>query len=239
MATLDLGILVSGRGTNLQAVLDAIAGSRLDARVCIVVANRPGAPALTRAALAGAATAVVDHRSFDTRPAFERALVAELRRASASWVLLAGFMRVLGPAFLDAFPGRVLNVHPALCPAFPGRDAQARALAAGVRVTGCTVHVVTEQLDAGPIIAQAVVPVLADDDVDSLSTRILQREHELVVSVLQWLAEGRVRITPAAEPGLRATVHTRDLLPVLGLLPHELERGAALAPEPQRPEGVR
>lgn len=238
MATLDLGILVSGRGTNLQAVLDAIADARLDARVRIVASNRPAARALARAAAAGAPTAVVDHRDYAARPEFERALVRVLRDASARWILLAGFMRVLGTTFLEAFPGRVLNVHPALCPAFPGRDAQAQALAAGVRVTGCTVHVVDERLDAGPIVAQAVVPVLPHDDVASLSARILRREHEVVVSVLQWLAQGRVWIEPAKVLGSRATVHTRDLLPVPGLLPMAMDGSADGSPKPPRLEGV-
>jgi phosphoribosylglycinamide formyltransferase-1 len=217
MATLDLGILVSGRGSNLQAVLRAIEERGLDARVRLVISSRPEAPALGHAAAAGVASVVLEPRAYPTRAAYDEALVAALRGAQATWILLAGFMRIVGPTFLEAFPSRVLNVHPALCPAFPGRHAQAQALAAGVRVTGCTVHLVDAELDGGPIIAQAVVPVRPDDDVDSLSARILGREHELVVSVLQWLAEGRVWLEPGSAPSGRTVVRARGELPVPGL----------------------
>ena len=194
MATLPLGILVSGSGTNLQAVLDAVASRQLDADVRLVVSNKPGVGALARAQRAGVPCLVLPHRTFPDRIAFERALVEALSRAGARWIVLAGFMRVLGPAFLDAFPGRVVNIHPSLLPAFPGVDAQRQALEYGVRVSGCTTHFVDAGTDTGPIIAQSAVPVLPDDTRDSLAARILPREHELLVRTLQWIADERVQI---------------------------------------------
>ncbi len=194
MATLPLGILVSGSGTNLQAVLDAVASRQLDADVRLVVSNKPGVGALARAQRAGVPCLVLPHRTFPDRIAFERALVEALSRAGARWIVLAGFMRVLGTAFLDAFPRRVVNIHPSLLPAFPGVDAQRQALEYGVRVSGCTTHLVDAGTDTGPIIAQSAVPVLPDDTRDSLAARILPREHELLVRTLQWIAEERVQI---------------------------------------------
>ncbi|HQP38848.1 MAG TPA: phosphoribosylglycinamide formyltransferase [Polyangiaceae bacterium] len=194
MATLPLGILVSGSGTNLQAVLDAVASRQLDADVRLVVSNKPGVGALARAQRAGVPCLVLPYRTFPDRIAFERALVEALSRAGARWIVLAGFMRVLGPAFLDAFPGRVVNIHPSLLPAFPGVDAQRQALEYGVRVSGCTTHFVDAGTDTGPIIAQSAVPVLPDDTRDSLAARILPREHELLVRTLQWIADERVQI---------------------------------------------
>ncbi len=212
--TLDLGVLISGRGSNLQAVLDAIAARRLDARVRVVVSNRPGAQGFERAAAAGVPTRVVDHKSYADRAAFERALIAELRAAGVEWVVLAGFMRILTAELLGAFPARVVNIHPSLLPAFPGVDAQAQALAYGVRVTGCTVHLVDEGVDCGPILAQATLPVRADDTRETLAERLLDREHQLLVGALQWIAEGRVTVEPAA-PGARARVVVRGVDPLL------------------------
>lgn len=191
---LDLGVLVSGGGTNLQAVLDAIANGALAARVRLVVSNKPGVLALERAARAGVATLVVSHREFPSREAFDAHLVARLRAAGVDTVLLAGFMRIVTPVLLDAFPGRVVNIHPSLLPAFPGVDAQAQALAYGARITGCTVHFVDAGTDTGPIIAQAAVPVLDGDTVETLRARILVEEHRLLPAVLRWLSEGRVRL---------------------------------------------
>jgi phosphoribosylglycinamide formyltransferase-1 len=190
---LDLGVLISGRGSNLQAILDAIAQGRLDARVRVVVSNVAGAAGLERAAQARVPTEVISHRGRD-RQSFDEALVARLRAAEVSWVVLAGFMRIVTPVFLRAFPDRVINIHPSLLPAFPGVDAQAQALAHGVKVSGCTVHLVTEGVDAGPIIAQAAVPVLPGDDRDALAERILAREHETLVQALQYAAEHRLHV---------------------------------------------
>ena len=209
MTTLDLGVLVSGRGSNLGAILDAIADQKLEARVRLVISNRADAPALTRAERAQVATRVISHRDFSTREAFDQALVQALGAAGVEWVVLAGFMRVLTPVFLRAFPGRVINIHPALLPAFPGTHAQQQALDYGVKVTGCTVHLVDEGVDTGPIIGQRVVPVLDDDDEERLAARILEQEHQLLTEVLADLARGAWRVVPGAG-GQRARVVRRE-----------------------------
>lgn len=193
--TITLGVLVSGNGTNLQAILDAIAAGRLDARVALVISNKPGVPALARAERAGVPHVVISHREHPSREAFDAELVRALRGAGVEWVVLAGFMRVLSAVFLDAYAGHVINIHPALLPSFPGVDAQRQALEHGVKITGCTVHFVDSGVDTGPIIAQRAVPVLPGDDVSSLSQRIHAVEHELYVEVLSDIAAGR--ITPA------------------------------------------
>ncbi len=187
-------VLVSGSGTNLQALLDARAAGSLAADIVLVVSNKPGVGALDRAAARGVATEVIPHRDYPSREAFDGALVAALRARDVELVVLAGFMRVLTSVFLDAFPGRVLNVHPALLPSFPGVDAQAQALAYGVRVTGATVHFVDAGVDTGPIVAQAPVPVLDDDTVDTLRARILREEHRLLVGAVHAVATGRARV---------------------------------------------
>ncbi len=193
-----LGVLVSGSGTNLQAILDAVRARTLDARVAVVVSNLPGARALERAREAGVETLVVDHRAFTERAAFDAAIVEILRERGVEAVVLAGFMRLLTPVLLDAFPMRIVNVHPALLPAFPGIHGQRQALEYGVRVTGCTVHFVDRGTDTGPIIAQAAVPVLDDDDEATLTARILEKEHELLPRALQWISEGRVTVDAGA-----------------------------------------
>lgn len=190
---LRIGVLVSGGGSNLQAILDAVAGGWLDAEIAVVLSNRRRAFALERARQAGVDVAVVSHRRFDSREAFEQQLVQELQGRGAQWVVLAGFMRVLTSHFLSAFPGRVVNIHPALLPSFPGVDAQQQALDYGAKLAGCTVHFVDEGTDTGPIIAQAAVPVLDGDDSAALAARILQQEHRLYPAVLQAIAEGRIR----------------------------------------------
>jgi phosphoribosylglycinamide formyltransferase-1 len=205
VAMISLGVLVSGGGTNLQAILDAVAAKTLDARIAVVLSNVAGAGALARAEGAGIPTALLDHRAYADRPAFDAAIVHELRSRGVDYVVLAGFMRLLTPTLLDAFPMRVINVHPALLPAFPGVNAQAQAFRYGVRVAGCTVHFVDAGTDTGPIIAQAVVPVLDDDDEHALKERILVQEHALLPKVLQWCAEGRVRVE-ATSPEGRARV---------------------------------
>ena len=185
---LELGVLVSGSGTNLQAILDAVAGGELDARVRIVVSNKPGVLALERAERAGVPSLVIRHQDFGTREDFDHELVSALQGAGARLVVLARFMRVLTPGFLRAFPGRAVNIHPSLLPSFPGVRAQAQALAHGVKATGCTVHFVDEGVDTGPIIAQRAVPVLDADTATTLTTRILEQEHSLLVEALRRLA---------------------------------------------------
>jgi phosphoribosylglycinamide formyltransferase-1 len=209
-APLVLGVLVSGSGTNLQAILDAVAEGRLRAKIGVVVSNVATAKALDRARGAGVAAVVVDHKAFATREAFDAAVVDVLRAHGVSCVVLAGFMRLVTPVLLDAFPHRVVNIHPALLPAFPGVHAQRQALAYGVRVTGCTVHLVDAGMDTGPVIAQATVPVLDDDDEASLTKRILAEEHRLLPEVLQWIADGRVEVAPPAAEGGRQRVRIRS-----------------------------
>lgn len=172
-----LGILISGRGSNMQAILDAIRQGELDARVGIVVSNVASAAGLARAQEAGVPTTVIDHKRFSSREAFDQAVVDELQKCEVDLVCLAGFMRLLSPLFVRAFPGRILNIHPSLLPSFPGLDAQRQALEHGVKVTGCTVHIVDEELDHGPIVLQTAVPVREDDTEETLSDRILAEEH--------------------------------------------------------------
>lgn len=189
-----LGILVSGRGSNLEAILRAWEEGRLGAVPALVVSDNPGAAALAKAAARGVATRVVPRREFATAAGFEAALVAALQETRVDLVALAGFLRVLGPGFLAAFPGRVLNIHPALLPSFPGLHAQRQALEYGVRVSGCTVHFVDEGVDHGPIILQAAVPVLPEDTEETLAGRILAEEHRLYPAAIRLVAEGRARV---------------------------------------------
>lgn len=209
--SLDLVVLVSGSGSNLQAILDAIAERRLDARVRLVISNVAGVRALDRAAAAGVPTKVVSHREFENRATFDAHLAEVVRSAvSDGYVVLAGFMRILTATFLDAFPHRVINIHPSLLPAFPGVDAQKQAFEKGVRITGCTVHLVDSGTDTGPILAQAAVSVRDDDTRDTLAARILEQEHAILPRVLQWISEGRLQV---AEGRPRFT----GVIPTLGL----------------------
>lgn len=201
-----LGVLVSGSGTNLQAILDAVAFRTLDARVAVVISNVDGVAALERARKSGVEAVVIAHARFGDRHAFDAAVVRALRERGVEVVVLAGFMRLVTEVLLDAFPMRIINVHPGLLPAFPGVHAQRQAVDYGVRVAGCTVHFVDRGTDTGPIIAQATVPVLDNDSESTLGERILVKEHELLPRVLQWIAEGRVSIDPPARPGGRARV---------------------------------
>jgi phosphoribosylglycinamide formyltransferase-1 len=194
--TINIGVLLSGTGTNLQAIIDAIAAKRLDARVAVVISNVASAGGLDRARAANVPTQVIDHRAYTSRKHFDAEVVHALERHGAEWVVLAGFMRVLTPTLLDAFPMRVINIHPALLPSFPGLNAQSQAFQYGVRVAGCTVHFVDNGTDTGPILAQSVVPVLPGDDDEALRKRILGQEHALLTDVLQWIAEGRVTVKP-------------------------------------------
>lgn len=189
-----LGILISGRGSNLQAIIDAVRDGRIDARIAIVISNRSEAQGLQRAREAGIETLVCDHRLHRTRDDYDSSLAEELKRRGVTLVCLAGFMRLLGGAFLSAFPNAVLNVHPSLLPAFPGVDAQRQALAHGVKVTGATVHLVTAELDGGPIILQAPVPVLEHDTVESLSARILIEEHRIYAEAIRIAISGEWRL---------------------------------------------
>lgn len=188
------GALISGTGTNLQAFIDRIAAGRLDCSLRLVISNRPDAPGLARAARAGIPTRVIDHRGFADRRAFDAALVDALREAGVELVLLAGFDRLITPVLLGAYPRRVMNVHPALLPAFKGLHAQRQALEYGVKLAGATVHFVDEETDHGPIIIQGVVPVEPDDTEDTLRARILAVEHEIYPAAVQLYAEGRLRV---------------------------------------------
>ena len=209
-------VLASGSGTNLQALIDAGKGGALaPAELVVVGVNIAGCGALDRAYKAGIETFVLSHKAYASREDFDRALAAELRGRGVELVVLAGFMRVLTGAFLDAFPLRVLNIHPALLPAFPGIHAQKQAFDYGVKLAGCTVHFVDKGTDTGPIIAQAVVPVLPGDDEDSLGKRILGEEHRLLPAVVRAVAAGhvsvegrRVQVAPSAT---RADARLRSL----------------------------
>jgi len=186
-----LGVLISGRGSNLQAILDAIQDGRLDARVGVVLSNVESAPGLERARTAGVPTEVLSHKDYASREQYDEALVDRLRAHEVDVVCLAGFMRLLSPVFVRAFPGRILNVHPSLLPAFPGLHAQRQALEHGVKVTGATVHLVDEELDHGPILLQRAVPVLEGDDEESLSARILEQEHRIYPEAIALVLEGK------------------------------------------------
>ena len=186
-----LGVLVSGRGSNLQAVIDAIGNGRLDATIAVVISNVAGAGGLDRARNAGLETAVLDHRGWPTREDYDRALVEELRAHDVDVVCLAGFMRRIGAPFIEAFPGAIVNIHPSLLPSFPGLHAQRQALAHGVKVSGVTVHLVTAELDAGPIILQRAVPVLENDTEETLAARILVEEHVAYPEAIQRVLDGR------------------------------------------------
>jgi phosphoribosylglycinamide formyltransferase-1 len=187
-------ILLSGRGSNMEAIVRACAAERWDACVAAVISNRADAAGLAFAEAQGIATAVVDHRAFASREAFDAALATVIEGHGADVVALAGFMRILGPAFVGRFEGRLVNVHPSLLPAFTGLYTHRRALEAGCKLAGATVHFVTPELDHGPIVAQAVVPVLADDTEATLSARVLQREHEIYPRAVRWLVGGRLAI---------------------------------------------
>jgi len=194
VARLRLGVLISGRGSNLQALIDACRDPAYPAEIGCVISNRPDVRGLERARQAGLPARVVDYQAFDGRRRFEAAVSAALQAAGVELVCLAGFMRVLTEAFTERWPDRILNIHPSLLPAFPGLDTHRRALDAGVRFAGCTVHFVSPRLDDGPIVVQAVVPVRADDTPDSLAARVLEQEHRAYPLAVRLVAEGRTRI---------------------------------------------
>lgn len=192
---LKVGVLVSGRGSNLQALLDACADPSHPAEIAVVISNVPGAFALERAAKAGVPTATVDHKAYDGREAFEGALNEALDAAGVEVVCLAGFMRLLTRGFVERWHDRMINIHPSLLPSFKGLHTHERAIEAGVRFHGCTVHYVRSDMDAGPIIVQAAVPVLADDDPDALGARVLEAEHRIYPLALRLVAEGKARVS--------------------------------------------
>lgn len=194
MAKLTLGVLISGRGSNLQALIDACAGDDFPARIGLVLSNEPEAYGLVRARNAGLPVRVVDHRSFDQRERFEEAIDAALHAAGVQLVCLAGFMRLLSPWFVDRWKNQTINIHPSLLPAFPGLRTHERVLAAGTRWTGCSVHFVCNDMDAGPILVQAVVPVLPTDDAQTLAARVLDQEHRIYPLAVRLIAENRVRV---------------------------------------------
>jgi len=191
---LPLGILVSGRGSNMEAIAEAIEKGELPARINIVISDRAEAQALERARKRGLKTFFLNPRDFSTREEYDLALAQLCLQEGVELVVLAGFMRILTPAFLEKFPFRVINIHPSLLPAFPGLNAQRQAWEYGVKYSGCTVHFVDKGVDTGPIIAQAVVPVLDHDTPETLAERILVEEHRLYPQVIRWLAEGRVKL---------------------------------------------
>jgi phosphoribosylglycinamide formyltransferase-1 len=192
MARLKTGVLISGSGTNLQALLDAAAAPDYPAEIALVISNKADAKGLARAEKAGVATKVIDHREFADRASFDQALDHALREAGCEFICLAGFMRLLTADFTETWRDRLINIHPALLPSFKGLDAQAQALAAGARISGCTVHFVRPEMDAGPIIVQGAVPVLDGDDEAALAARILAVEHRIYPLALRLIADGRV-----------------------------------------------
>ena len=189
-----VGVLISGRGSNLQALIDAAQNPAYPAELAVVISNRPGAAGLQRAESAGIEAITLDHKDYPDRSSFEAALTAALEARAVELVCQAGFMRVVTGGFVERWRDRLINIHPSLLPAFPGLDTHARALAAGVKLHGCSVHFVRETVDEGPIIGQAAVPVMPGDDPDSLAARVLAAEHRLYPLCLRLVAEGRVTL---------------------------------------------
>jgi len=194
MSERRFGILISGRGSNMVALVEAALRGEIAARPAVVISNRPKAPGLELAAGRGVETLAINHRDYESREQFDRAVVAALEEHGVELVCLAGFMRLLSPFFIRAFPDRIINIHPSLLPAFPGLDVQQQALDHGVKVSGCTVHFVDEDLDAGPIIVQRTVPVLEGDDADSLAARILVEEHQAYTEAVRLFFEDRLTV---------------------------------------------
>lgn len=211
---LKIAILASGGGTNAQAMIDKAAAGILDVEIRLILSNRLGAGVLERARKAGLPHLALDHTRFPDREAYDRQLIAALRESGAELIVLAGYMRLLTSAFLEAFAGRVINIHPALLPSFPGVHGGADAQAYGVKISGCTVHFVEEKVDSGPVIIQAAVPVEGGEDLDSLMNRIHGLEHRIYPQALQWFAEGRVStqgrqvlLAPGARRALKPDGH--------------------------------
>jgi len=190
----SISVLISGGGTNLQAIIDAIEAKRLDAKIALVLSNKADAHGLVRAQNHGISTEILDHKAFSSREAYDQAVVDLLHARGVELVALAGFMRLLSPVFVKAYSNRIMNIHPALLPAFPGLHVQKKAVDHGVRFAGCTVHFVNEECDEGPIIIQAVVPVFPDDTEATLAARILKQEHQIYPRAIQLYAEGRLHV---------------------------------------------
>lgn len=190
-----VAVLISGRGTNLQALLDACADPDYPAEIALVISNRPKATGLERAKQAGVAVEIIDHKDFKSRDDFDAAIHDALKTAKIDFICLAGFMRVLGAKFASDWRGRLINIHPSLLPSFEGLHVHERMIEAGVKIAGCTVHFVSAEVDNGPIIGQAAIPVLPGDDADRLAARILEQEHRLYPSCLRMLVEGKARLT--------------------------------------------
>jgi phosphoribosylglycinamide formyltransferase 1 len=189
-----IGVLISGSGTNLQSIIDAVEAKKLDAQIQLVLSNKADAYGLVRAQNHGIPTEVLEHKGFPSREAYDQTVVDLLRGRGVELVVLAGFMRLLSPVFVKAYSNRIMNIHPALLPAFPGLQGQKKAVEHGVRFSGCTVHFVNEECDEGPIIIQAVVPVFPDDTDETLAARILAQEHRIYPRAIQLYAEGRLHI---------------------------------------------
>lgn len=200
MSKTRIGVLISGRGSNLQALIEACADPDYPAQIGLVISNRPNAAGLKRAEDAGLPNNLIDHKAFESRAAFEDALDQALKAAKVKYVVLAGFMRILSADFVDGWRDRILNIHPSLLPAFRGLDVHARALEAGVRFTGCTVHYVRPEMDDGPIIGQAVTAVRPDDDEESLAARVLELEHALYPACVRRVIDGEARIVEGRVP---------------------------------------
>lgn len=190
----DVAVLISGSGTNLQALIDACADDDFPARIALVISNNPGVKGLERAEKAGIPTKVINHRDFENREAFDEKLHEALKECDAKLICLAGFMRILDARFVNRWRNRMLNIHPSLLPSFKGLHTQERALEAGVRFTGCTVHFVNPELDDGPIIAQAVIAINSEDTADTLSAKVLEKEHIIYPQALKLVADGKVRV---------------------------------------------
>ncbi len=219
-----LVVLISGRGSNMQAIVNAVNAAShrgLPAQVCAVIANKPDAAGLAWAQEQGIETIVVPHRDYATREAFDIALAAAIDAYQPDYVLLAGFMRVLTPGFVEQFNGRLINIHPSLLPVFPGLHTHQQALATGVQWHGCTVHFVTPVLDHGPIVAQGMVPILADDTPDKLAERLLGVEHRLYADVVRWLIEGRVRLDAMQRVQVRGVASRAFVLTPAGVVSSE------------------
>lgn len=210
-----VAILISGRGSNMQVLAETIAAEKLPVDLCSVLSNRADAAGLDWAQARGLPAEVLPHRGFDSREAFDAALRERLDALAPDYILLAGFMRVLGADLVRHFDGRIVNIHPSLLPAFPGLHTHAQALAQGVQWHGCTVHFVTPVLDHGPIIAQGAIPVLADDTPDTLAARLLPVEHQIYAQVLRWLAQGRVRLLADGRVEVAQVSHRAWAGPVL------------------------
>lgn len=223
---LKIAVLASGRGSNFKAILDRVRAGRIAAEIALVLSNNPEAPVLRIAAEAGIPAWAEAHRSFPSRAAFDGAMLAAMRQAGVDAVVLAGYMRLLSPEFIRAYPGRILNIHPALLPAFPGVRGGADALAYGVKLAGCTVHFVVEEADAGPVIIQAALPVLDGDTEESLMERVHGLEHRIYPQAVAWFAQGRLRLEGRAVRLLPSKdIASPAVSPGPGLIHPPLEQG--------------